>query len=486
MLALIWTRHACLLTFGLGSCLEFDFKRRNSWCILMSSLAAVCSCDETLQLEAQFREIAEDEPEALERMGLLNRSISPSKREGKSPKKMPNTPLAADTKPGGGDENIVVESESESSQSDGEMHEIDKAQVAGSNMGHGCLFVSPSMPAEVVLDEEEFVKEVDSDGVTVSGANMGMGGGRGGAAPVAKRKIKKRTSNYAGIEKSIQAARFKKDDYQIQMERMEAAEGALSDAREIASSMREPVPTLFMRFWDMMLWFSEGMLTDEERTARKPGHVRYSELITALMYWNKARNIVPSKDQEERKEFDEVIITEVAFQLIKGCINGGVVRWRKRKEKQRIRERFQRAKDVLGGKNKEGHKAIIRGALNMRQKKIAQAQDEYANPENMERLAADRETGPILSIVIKISNYKLATGSQLAREAQDCDFNMGKIGVFSLEESELETVFRSSHDLRTWARHVDAIEHLKWFVQEAVDSGSALVRLAARCPECPL
>ena len=349
------------------------------------------------------------------------------------------------------------------------------------------FFLPPTRPGKIFKGHKggEGLDDVDVEEFTVCGGNMGMGGGRGGAAPVAKKKVKKKVTNYDGIDKAIRAAKNKKDEYQIQMEMIDAAEQALTDARKATASMKEPTPSVFMRFWDGMIWLAEGLLTDEERTARKPGHVRYSEVIIALMYWNKKRNIVPSKDQEERKEFDEIIITEVAFQLIHGCINGGIVRRRERRRKEIIRERFQKARDILGGKQKEKHNIVIRGALNARQKMIAQAQDAYVNPGNMERMAADPETGPILSIIIKIAVFRLATGSQLAQEAENCEFKMGKVGIFSLDESELETVLRSSHELRTWARHVDAVEHLNWFITEAVDCGSALVRLAARHARFP-
>jgi hypothetical protein len=90
------------------------------------------------------------------------------------------------------------------------------------------------------------------------------------------------------------------------------------------------------------------------------------------------------------------------------------------------------------------------------------------------------EQGPLLHVILKICSYKLATGRELAQEAEDAGFAMGKVGIFTLEESELDSVFRSSRQMREWARHVDAIQHIEWFLTEAQDNGQAMIRLACQ------
>ena len=84
-----------------------------------------------------------------------------------------------------------------------------------------------------------------------------------------------------------------------------------------------------------------------------------------------------------------------------------------------------------------------------------------------------------MSVVIRMVNYGLVTGRELAVEAEEADHVMGKVGIFTLEEVEIEDLFRQSHNMRTLARHVHAIEHLQWFIKEAHENGPALVRLAA-------
>jgi hypothetical protein len=44
---------------------------------------------------------------------------------------------------------------------------------------------------------------------------------------------------------------------------------------------------------------------------RKSGWVHYDEIILAMLYWNKERNIVPQKQMELRKGRDDVIKYEV-------------------------------------------------------------------------------------------------------------------------------------------------------------------------------
>jgi hypothetical protein len=218
-------------------------------------------------------------------------------------------------------------------------------------------------------------------------------------------------------------------------------------------------------------------LTYEERIPRKKGHVFFNEVIMALMYWNKARNIVPSKLQQERKDLDEAIITDVAFQLIHGLIRGGIVRRRNRLKRMRVQNRFNLAKDHVQGKNKG--LGFIRGVVSAKQRIIMQAQNEYASPVNLERLAADAETRPLLQLIIRMVNTGLVNGSQLAMEAEEAGKEMGKVGIFTLEEDELQEVFTNSKNMRSWVHHVNEIERLQWLITAAPNHGPSMIRLAA-------
>ena len=349
--------------------------------------------------------------------------------------------------------------------------------VAGSNMGGS--FGPPTFPRPVWQGESGegdpgwmALGRRQSMSMTVSGQNMGMGG-----APRHVKKVKRQVSNYAGVDYYLSGKHQKKDPFLEAQQRLKDLEFQLVALRKQALEMDTPRPTLWMRFWAFMGSATELLLTDEERVIRKKGHVRYNEVINALMYWNKERNIVPSKVQEQRKDFDEQIITDVAFQLIHGLIRGGIVRRRIRIKKMKIHNRFQMSKQSAANKNKG--LSLVRGVMTAKQRMIMQAQDEYASVSNLERLAADENTGPYLHLVIRIVNSGLATGSQLAKEAEDAEYHMGKVGIFTLEEDELRRVFMNSNTLRAWARHVDTVERLQWFVTKAPDHGAAMVRLSA-------
>jgi hypothetical protein len=355
--------------------------------------------------------------------------------------------------------------------------------VAGSNMG--ATFEPPTFPRPVWQREtdegdQERLALVRAQSMTVSGQNMGMGGAAAAKnqGRVQVRKVKRKISNYAGVDKYLDGRHNQVDPLEAARKRLESLESQLVALRQQALEMESPRPTLWMRFWALLALACESMfLTYEERIPRKKGHVFFNEVIMALMYWNKARNIVPSKLQQERKDLDEAIITDVAFQLIHGLIRGGIVRRRNRLKRMRVQNRFNLAKDHVQGKNKG--LGFIRGVVTAKQRIIMQAQNEYASPENLERLAADAETRPLLQLIIRMVNTGLVNGSQLAMEAEEAGKEMGKVGIFTLEEDELQEVFTNSKNMRSWVHHVNEIERLQWLITAAPNHGPSMIRLAA-------
>ena len=142
--------------------------------------------------------------------------------------------------------------------------------------------------------------------------NMGMGGGpRGPSSPVKVIKMK------ANVK---EAAIYNISAWEVQElleEKEERRKAALQSkgAEEIAqlkinylaarqeAEDAEPTPTIKIRFLKAAKWIAGLFLPDHERSLRAPGHVHYNEIILAMLYWNKNRNIVPVAHMEKRKKF---------------------------------------------------------------------------------------------------------------------------------------------------------------------------------------
>jgi hypothetical protein len=99
-------------------------------------------------------------------------------------------------------------------------------KVAGGNMGWVGLcdrpreeapeWSPPSFPRQVWLDageQTEMWLKDENRIVSVHGGNMGVAG----VPPKGRKKIKRQMSNYAGIEKAMQAHKFRKDDLLLQV-----------------------------------------------------------------------------------------------------------------------------------------------------------------------------------------------------------------------------------------------------------------------------
>jgi hypothetical protein len=115
----------------------------------------------------------------------------------------------------------------------------------------------------------------------------------------------------------------------------------------------------------VLVSLTRTFLPFHERYLRQAGHVHYNEIMLAMLYWysvrvwrfvvlfqdammvskqnseselpnwnarvsrNKEKNIVPQKQQEARKDRDDLIKFEVAFQIISALIRGAIARRRR-------------------------------------------------------------------------------------------------------------------------------------------------------------
>jgi hypothetical protein len=160
-----------------------------------------------------------------------------------------------------------------------------------------------------------------------------------------------------------------------------------------------------------------------------------------LMYWNKERNIVPSKNQIARRILDEKIITDVSFQLLEGLVAGAVVRRRNRKAREMAQTRFQLVRDQMVGKKNATKQGLMASSVKARKQMRAKAQDDYARNYLASQMGQPSfEIGHFMQVVVKILAYGLASGSELAEVAEEADFSMGKAGIFMLEEMDLRQV----------------------------------------------
>ena len=122
------------------------------------------------------------------------------------------------------------------------------------------------------------VLSIAAASITVSGSNMG--------APVRKKTIKRKTSTF-NYEATIVASQGK-SLVEIETERIRLVqdlEEKLVEARQRSTKEPEPRPTMQIRFYSILQQLLRIFLSPTQKNLRKPGHVRYSEIILALLYW---------------------------------------------------------------------------------------------------------------------------------------------------------------------------------------------------------
>ena len=188
---------------------------------------------------------------------------------------------------------------------------------------------------------------------------------------------------------------------------------------------------------------------------------------------------MPQKLMEKRKETDDLIKYDVAFQMISGVCYGGLVRRRTKLLKQAAKDRLQRAQKMIAGGRDISLRVSKENQSKARRAKAAPAQDEAAK-KNLWVWADDPETGPIKTLCCKLAKFELKTGSQLADIAEEAGFPVRSDGIFELEEPDLRAIHDQSELLQGLFEHVAIIESIKDFIQEVSELAPAYLQLAAQ------
>ena len=194
---------------------------------------------------------------------------------------------------------------------------------------------------------------------------------------------------------------------------------------------------------------------------------------------NKERNIVPQKLMENRKEKDDLIKFDVAFQIISGVCYGGLVRRRIKLLKQRAKDRLRRAHKTIAGGMDVSSRVSKEQQSKLRRARLAPAQDEAAK-KNLWVWADDPNSGPIKTLCCKLAKYELLTGCQLADIAEEAGYPVKSDGIFELDERDLQAILKQSELLQNLFEHVTIIESMKNFIQEVSELAPAYLQLAAQ------
>ena len=194
---------------------------------------------------------------------------------------------------------------------------------------------------------------------------------------------------------------------------------------------------------------------------------------------------MPKKLMEKRKEKDDLIQYDVAFQMISGVCYGGIVRRRMKLSKQAAKDRLRRAQRTIAGGRDMTMRVSKDQQAKVRRAKSAPAQDEAAKM-SLKVWADDPETGPLKTLCCQVAKYELRTGSQLADIAEDCGFVVKADGIFQLQESELKEILDQSKELEALFDHVKLIESIKTFIQEVSEFAPAYLKLAAKTYDIPI
>ena len=96
-------------------------------------------------------------------------------------------------------------------------------------------------------------------------------------------------------------------------------------------ALRNPKTTWSIRLVQVPLWVLSKLIPTYEFMRRPPGHVRFDEVLNALIYWNPTFHVIPRNIVASRMELDQVIMRSVALQIILALFNGVVTRSRSSK-----------------------------------------------------------------------------------------------------------------------------------------------------------
>ena len=175
--------------------------------------------------------------------------------------------------------------------------------------------------------------------IVVAGEQMGYGGApknRGPPKAKTRKVVKKKVThdyNAAKILAKREQEKLAQTDAWIVEDRMKRSFIAM------AQSQKAPKHTWGMKIAGGVRWFVESMVS--KRTAvickRLPGYACYDDVFNALLYWNNKDDIIPGFLLAERRVEDDLVISEVANQLIEGLMRGAIFRRRRRKLEANIR-----------------------------------------------------------------------------------------------------------------------------------------------------
>eukprot|EP00802_Teleaulax_amphioxeia_P000493 Tamp_00493.p1 GENE.Tamp_00493~~Tamp_00493.p1 ORF type:complete len:2407 (+),score=357.69 Tamp_00493:375-7223(+) len=259
------------------------------------------------------------------------------------------------------------------------------------------------------------------------------------------------------------------------MQTVDEARERLVQAKQSA----QKVATIKVSFWGKVLTFCrkviEFLTPREERTDVKSGYVRYLDVMNAMLHWNKRRNIVPGYLLEARREQDDRIILEVAFQFVQALILGGALRRRRRKAKALAQKRLKRG--LADAKRLGMTFSSTRHLMaNRESDKLKAAQDAHASSDAVKNYLHDPNCMPQMLLAAKIAHYGIASGHELAALAMEASAECREHGIFGLDNTTLESVMMHP-TLLGHAAHVKAIDDIKFLL----DSGQlALLMLASQ------
>lgn len=431
--------------------------------------------DQVVDCEKEYIKLADGDEAALARVGLTrDMDGEDDDDEPKSPFKSPKKANVIGATP----QRRVSIAEG------GNTQDPDQSQVSGAAFG-GTWVVGVKEGGgerEAVPAEKEGRGYLASAGgsITVSGSDMGMGGAGKQEPQKRVKQFKRKNESMKAIEKAMVQSTVDlgvSEEY-VRLQKLTELEEKLTKARRKADKYPEPAPTLKIRFYTYFKRFLKLFLSHNEANQRVPGHVRYNEIILALLYWNKERNIVPQKMMEKRLEQDQAIQFEVAFQLISAVCTGGVVRRRRLLDKAAARKRLRNAHQMVLGGRDLSYRISKDNKAKIRRKKIAPQQNENARKNLW--MYDNADAGPMMLMCCSIARYELATGSQLADVAEENGFEVGADGIFELGEDELKECLDTSQAFRDWRENYLLIEHVKTFLQDVTDLAPAYLRLAAK------
>ena len=313
------------------------------------------------------------------------------------------------------------------------------------------LFVGggDELAADLADQDGGSITQISGDGpsVVVEGNNMGQTGAIRQQAWICGSKMG------AGRAARLAAARSRLAEARAQLERASKA------------AKKHSVPSVGFRgkFLGILRKTFEIAAPFHTHASVKPGYVGYSDVVMALLHWNKRRNIVPGYLMEQCKEEDNQVILEVAFQFVQAVILGGVCRRRRRKAKTLANTRLKRAghdarrmmkalgstKDLLANKEADKIKAM---------------HDSHAKPDVVRKYLNDPSSVPSRVMCAKIAIYGIAVGHELAGLALEAGHTVEKYGIFGLSDDDICDAMMHP-TMIAYSEHVKAIDTLKFLVE---------------------